>query len=236
MIKTTSLSVHYGQQAALQSISIHIQPGEIYCLLGANGAGKTTLINTLLGFVKPSQGEAFIGPYQVTQQAMLAKRLIAYIPEQVNLYPTLTGVENLAYFAKLATGESLAQSELLGLLSKSGLQHEACSRPVGTYSKGMRQKVGIAIALAKKAKALLLDEPTSGLDPSAAKEFSDLLTEASQSGVAVLTTTHDLFHAKQTGNRIGIMRQGQLIEECVSSSITYESLQTLYLEQMRVSA
>lgn len=167
---------------------------------------------------------------------MKARRLIAYIPEQVNLYPTLTGLENLAYFAKLATGESLSQSELLRLLCRSGLQLEAATRPVGTYSKGMRQKVGIAIALAKQAKALLLDEPTSGLDPSAAKEFADLLTEASQAGVAVLTTTHDLFHAKQTGSRIGIMRQGQLIEECVSSKITYESLQTLYLEQMRVSA
>src|SRR5690606_28962197 len=102
------------------------------------------------------------------------------------------GYENLRYFAALATGEKLPREDLLQLLSRAGLDRTAADRRVSTYSKGMRQKVGIAIALAKGAKALLLDEPTSGLDPSAANEFSNLMRQAAQSGVAVLTTTHDL--------------------------------------------
>ena len=136
------------------------------------------------------------------------------------------------YFAALATGEQQSQARLLALLNSVGLNEEAAIRRVSTYSKGMRQKVGIAIAMAKQAKAFLLDEPTSGLDPKAANEFSQLLKKAKDDGVAVLTTTHDLFHAKQTGTRIGIMKEGRLLIELLSADVSHSELEVLYLQHM----
>lgn len=118
------------------------------------------------------------------------------------------------------------------LLDEVGLEARAAEQRVSTYSKGMRQKVGIAIALAKGARALLLDEPTSGLDPQAANEFSQLLEKAREDGVAVLTTTHDLFHAKRTGTRVGIMKRGRLLADLMTSDLSHGDLESLYLQHM----
>jgi ABC-2 type transport system ATP-binding protein len=217
----------------LDKVSLSVAPGDIYCLLGANGAGKTTLVNLFLNFLQPTSGAVQIGKLDVVRQPLETKRLVAYIPEQVTLYGVLSGLENLAFFSSLATGERLSRARLLALLGAAGLPPQAADDKVATYSKGMRQKVGIAIALAKNAKALLLDEPTSGLDPSAANEFSELLVNASKDGVAVLTTTHDLSYAKQTGTRIGIMKKGRLVEELRSDDISHADLEALYLKHMR---
>lgn len=233
MLEAIAVKKQFGAKLALDDVSLNVQPGDIYCLLGANGAGKTTLINLFLNFIQPTSGQLLIDKHDVTAQPLETKRLLAYIPEQVNLYSQLSGVENLAFFTTLAIGEELPRERLLELLQAAGLPLQAADDRVGTYSKGMRQKVGIAIALAKNAKALLLDEPTSGLDPSAANEFSELLVNASRDGVAILTTTHDLFHAKQTGTRIGIMRRGQLVQELSSADVSHADLQALYLEHMR---
>jgi ABC-2 type transport system ATP-binding protein len=233
MLQTEALSKQFGATQALQAVTLRVDPGEIYCLLGANGAGKTTLVNVFLNFVAPSDGQALVGGLDVTREPLATKQLLAYIPEQVMLYGALSGLENLRYFAALATGRKPVRTELLSLLERAGLDATAAERRVATYSKGMRQKVGIAIALAKDAKALLLDEPTSGLDPKAAAEFSQLLRDARDRGVAVLTTTHDLFHAKQTGTRIGIMRQGQLVEQLHSHELSHADLEALYLEHMK---
>ncbi|QUS37784.1 ABC transporter ATP-binding protein [Tardiphaga alba] len=233
MLEAITVKKQFGAKCALDDVSLNVQPGDIYCLLGANGAGKTTLINLFLNFIQPTAGRLLINKRDVAAEPFETKRLLAYIPEQVNLYPQLSGVENLAFFATLAIGEELPRERLLELLQAAGLPLQAADDRVGTYSKGMRQKVGIAIALAKNAKALLLDEPTSGLDPSAANEFSELLVNASRNGVAILTTTHDLFHAKQTGTRIGIMRRGKLVQELNSADVSHADLQALYLEHMK---
>ena len=233
MLQATALSKHFGETRALDTVTLHVAPGDIYCLLGANGADKTTLINVFLNFLSPSAGTAQVNGRDVAAEPLQTKRDLAYIPEQVMLYGVLSGLENLDYFATLATGQKQSKERLLNLLSEVGLDKSAAARRVATYSKGMRQKVGIAIAMAKEAKALLLDEPTSGLDPSAASEFSQLLKKASQNGVAVLTTTHDLFHAKQTATRIGIMKRGQLVAELSSADITHSDLEALYLQHMR---
>jgi ABC-2 type transport system ATP-binding protein len=232
MLETIVLRKDFGTKRALDGITLRVDPGEIYCLLGANGAGKTTLINVFLNFLTPTSGEARINNLRVTDHALETKRYVAYIPEQVMLYSVLSGLENLRYFAALATGRQLSQSRLLSLLADVGLDEVAASRRVSTYSKGMRQKVGIAIALAKDARALLLDEPTSGLDPKAASEFSQLLRKASSDGVAVLTTTHDLFHAKQTGTRIGIMKEGRLVADLAGETLSHTDLESLYLRHM----
>lgn len=233
MLQTLALSKQFGATRALVSVSLTVEPGEIYCLLGANGAGKTTLVNVFLNFVDPSAGQALVDGMDVTREPLATKQCLAYIPEQVMLYGTLSGLENLRYFAALATGRQAARTGLLGLLAQAGLDASVADQRVATYSKGMRQKVGIAIALAKNAKALLLDEPTSGLDPKAAAEFAQLLREARDRGVAVLTTTHDLFHAKQNGTRIGIMRAGQLVAELRSDELSHADLEALYLEHMK---
>ena len=233
MLEAIGVTKEFGQHRALDDVSLHVDPGDIYCLLGANGAGKTTLINLFLDFHRPTSGTVRINGRDVSDDPVLTKRDIAYIPEQVMLYGMLTGLENLDYFAALATGERQSEDRLTALLAEAGLPADAVRRRVSAYSKGMRQKVGIAIALAKGAKALLLDEPTSGLDPSAANEFSQLLTRARENGVAVLTTTHDLFHAKQTGTRIGIMKRGRLMAELDSADVSHTDLEQLYLRHMQ---
>lgn len=234
MLETIGLSKHFGDKPALDAVTLRVEPGEIYCLLGANGAGKTTLINLFLNFVEPTAGEARIKDLDVTRHALETKRYIAYIPEQVMLYGVLSGLENLSYFAALATGRRQPRERLLALLDDVGLDKSAAEKRVSTYSKGMRQKVGIAIAMAKQAKALLLDEPTSGLDPKAAYEFSQLLRKAKDDGVAVLTTTHDLFYAKQTGTHIGIMKQGRLVAELDNDDLSHTGLEDLYLKHMKI--
>ena len=147
------------------------------------------------------------------------------------LYPSLTAVENLDYFSGIA-GKNLSTTALKETLQESGLQSEAFDQRISTFSKGMRQKVGIAIALAKEAKVLLLDEPTSGLDPKASNEFGLLLKKLKAKGVATLMATHDLFRANEVGTHIGIMRDGQLKREFVVEDIGLNELETFYLETM----
>lgn len=230
MLKAINLSKQYNGSTALHSLNLHILPGEIFCLLGANGAGKTTTINLFMGFAEPTSGEAFVNEINVAQKPHETKKLIAYIPENVMLYPTLTGLENLAYLSGLS-GATYSDSELVAFLQRAGLQKEAMKRRVGEYSKGMRQKVGIAIALAKHAKALFLDEPTSGLDPLASNEFSRLIRGlADTEGVAMLMATHDIFRAKEVGDRIGIMSAGHLANVVNAREITHSRVEELYME------
>jgi len=231
MLIATGLSKSYAGKVALHPLDLEIQAGEIFCLLGANGAGKTTTINLFLNFIQPSAGRATIGGLDVTQEPLASKQLLAYIPEQVMLYKNLTGIENLEYFTSLAGGKHTA-SELASFLHEAGLASADASKRVGNYSKGMRQKVGIAIAIAKRARALLLDEPTSGLDPKASNEFSALLKKLSESGAAILMATHDLFRAKETGTRVGIMKHGHLVATYATSELGHADLERIYLEHM----
>jgi len=229
MIEAINLTKSYKDQIALNNLNLTISEGEIFCLLGQNGAGKTTTINLFLGFIEPSAGKASINGLDVASNALETKKNVAYIPETVMLYPNLTGIENLKFFSSLA-GFHYGNEELSHYLSKAGLQTDAHNQRLSGYSKGMRQKVGIGNALAKKAKALLLDEPTSGLDPKAANEFSEILKELSKSGTAVLMATHDIFRAKEVANRIGIMKEGNLVSVIDASSISANELEALYLQ------
>lgn len=231
LLEARDLRKEYPGKLALRGLNLQIAPGEIFCLLGQNGAGKSTTINLFLGFIEPTAGAAFVGGLEVARNPLKIKEQLAYIPENVMLYPHLTGLENLALFSRL-TGFRYPETELLGYLDRAGLPAEAVRRRVGTYSKGMRQKVGIAIAVAKHAKVLLLDEPTSGLDPKASNEFSQLLTQLSQAGTAVLMATHDIFRAKEVGHRVGIMREGELVDVRPASALTAQELERLYLNYM----
>ena len=226
------MTKRFGSVVALDMLDLCVAAGEVFCLLGANGAGKTTTINLFLGFVTPTAGAALINGWDVADHAIETKRLVGYIPEQVAFYRNLTGLENLAFFASLAAGRDLRDDDLLPHLETAGLTPDAARRPVREYSKGMRQKVAVALALAKQSTVLLLDEPTSGLDPRASNEFSALIESLRARGVAVLMATHDLFRAKQSGTRLGIMRHGRLVETLHSDDIGHADLEQLYLAHM----
>jgi ABC-2 type transport system ATP-binding protein len=232
MLETSNLSKSFGGTVALDGLDLRVGPGEVFCLLGANGAGKTTTIHLFLGFLEPTAGSARIKGVDVRDEPIATKRWIAYVPEQVQLYRNLTGLENLAYFTALAADAEPDREALLEAMAAVDLDRAAADRRVATYSKGMRQKVGVAIALARKAEALLLDEPTSGLDPAAANEFSTLVRRLATDGVAVLMATHDLFRAKEVGHRVGIMKRGRLVETLDTASIDHAGLERIYLDHM----
>jgi ABC-2 type transport system ATP-binding protein len=229
MLTAQNLTKKYGEHTALNSLNMSIKEGEIFALLGQNGAGKTTTINLFLGFIEPTSGVATINGLSVKDHLFETKKYIAYIPETVMLYPNLTGIENLKFFSSLA-GFNYTNEQLQDFLSKAGLQENAHNNYLVGYSKGMRQKVGIAIALAKNAKVLLLDEPTSGLDPKASNEFSAILQELSANGTAILMATHDIFRAKEVANRIGIMKEGNLVSVNESRYFSANELEQLYLQ------
>ena len=229
MLIAENLSKTYGDYKALNNLNLKLNKGEIFALLGQNGAGKSTTINIFLGFVKPTEGAAKINGISVVDHPEETKKFIAYIPETVLLYPNLTGVENLKFFSSLA-GFDYDNEALTNFLSKAGLQSDAHHNRLGGYSKGMRQKVGIAIAIAKKAKILLLDEPTSGLDPKASNEFSEILKELASEETIIFMATHDIFRAKEVADRIGIMKRGNLISEINADEISANELEKLYLQ------
>ncbi len=208
--------VDYGERTILQGLDLAVNAGEIYALLGANGAGKTTTLSLLLGFVRPRSGQVRVqGVDPVTAPAQ-ARALIAYIPENVALYEHLSARENVAYLLELA-GQPAAAGAIGQALSAAGLDAAAHDRRVSGFSKGMRQKVAIALALARRVPALLLDEPTSGLDPQATAEFTRLLMQLRGQGVAILMVTHDLLGAVDVADRMGFIAGGRLVEEVAAS-------------------
>jgi ABC-2 type transport system ATP-binding protein len=228
VLQARQLGKQYNNVTALSNLNLSIYKGEIFCLLGQNGAGKTTTIQLFLGFIQPTSGHAFINGIEVLP-ANATTRQVAYIPEIVQLYGYLTGIENLDFFSRLA-GYRYSKNILSRFLEKSGLQTAAHNGRLSTYSKGMRQKVGIAIALAKNAAAIIMDEPTSGLDPKAVAEFTTTCKELAADGKAIFMATHDIFNAVNIATRIGIMKQGILIHTIEISEITATALQQLYLE------
>lgn len=232
MIKIQQVDKAFKDQKAIQNLSLEVKEGEILGLLGANGAGKSTTINLLLGFLNPDSGEVLIDGKNCFTQSVEVRNLIGYIPENVNLYPYLTGIENLDYFSKLA-GLQYSTAELQEFLTTCGLQADAHENKVATYSKGMRQKVGIAIAYAKKVKVFLLDEPASGLDPMASNELSVLLKKLASDGASILMASHDIFRVREVCDRIGILKRGQLVKEISSKEVSANELETLYLDFMK---
>ena len=231
ILEARGLTKRYGATLALDNLALSLGAGEILCLLGANGAGKTTTINLFLGFTVPSEGEALVAGRPVAQDPDAARALLGYVAEVVALYPSLTGAENLAFFARLA-GHEVDPARRDAILARLRFPAGAIDRPTGGYSKGMRQKLGLAIALMKGAKAILLDEPLSGLDPAAANDLVQVLRETAQGGTALLISTHDIFRAKDVAHRIGIMRNGRLVDMIDPADLSAGELEQLYLTHM----
>ncbi|MFE8645648.1 ABC transporter ATP-binding protein [Sphingomonas sp. NCPPB 2930] len=232
VLEARGLTVRRGPRVTLDALDLRVPAGCVYALLGGNGAGKTTTLNAFLGFVPAERGQALVAGIDASRQAQQARLRLAYLPENVALYPYLTGVENLRYFCMLSA-IALSRPECRALLRAGGLGEDAHDRRVSGYSKGMRQKVGLAIARARKASAMLLDEPTSGLDPAAAHAFAQSVRQARAEGMAVLMATHDLFNALQVADHIGILREGRLVADIAARDVDHGELERIYLHHAR---
>lgn len=211
-IEISDLRVERGAKVVLHDLSLTVKAGEIFALLGGNGAGKSTTLSTLLGFLKPSAGQVMVAGIDPATDAEAARHKIAYLPENVALYEHLSARENVDYFLTLA-GENHSSDEIEAAFDAAGLQVEARSRTLSGFSKGMRQKVAIALAVVRQVPVLLLDEPTSGLDPRATADFNSLLATLKARGTAILMVTHDLLGAADCADRIGFLDAGQIVEE-----------------------
>lgn len=218
---------------ALDHLSLEVKEGEIFCLLGANGAGKTTTINLFLNFIDPTDGSAQINGIDVAKDPLEAKKYVSYVSENVMLYGNFTARQNLDFFAKLGGKTNLTKDDYYMEMRKVGLQEEAFEMKLKNFSKGMRQKLGITIAIIKDAPNILLDEPTSGLDPKAAAEFVKILKGLRGKGKAILMCTHDIFRAKEIADRVGIMKEGRLVMLRDREEFLEEDLEKIYLDYMQ---
>lgn len=219
-------------QIAVNEVSFTVKEGEIYAMLGGNGAGKTTTINIFLNLIEPTSGEIYINNIPAEKKPLEAKKHVAFVSENVMLYPDFTALQNLDFFAKLAGKNDYTKEDYKTVLTRVGLQSDAFNKKLRGFSKGMRQKCGIAIAILKDAPVILLDEPTSGLDPKAGMEFTKLLYDLKEEGKAILMSTHDIFRAKDIADTIGIMNQGNLVIQMDRSQFENEDLEKLYVEYM----
>ena len=210
LLVADNLTVSRGGRQVLDSVSFSVDKGDVFALLGGNGAGKSTTLLTLLGLVTPTSGEARINGKRVQDNLAEIRRMAAYLPESGNLYPHLTARENLDYFLALA-GVARSSSDVELALDKVALASEARGRRLAGYSKGMRQKVAIALAILRDTPLLLLDEPTSGLDPVAVDEFNALISAMSEEGTTVMMVTHDVYGVCHVARRVGLLRHGKLV-------------------------
>ncbi|MEJ2410323.1 MAG: ATP-binding cassette domain-containing protein [Novosphingobium sp.] len=206
----------YGGRSILNGLNFNVAAGEIHALLGGNGAGKTTTLNIFLGFLKPQQGEVRVCGIDAVAAPDEARRQIAYIPENVALYEHLSAVENADYLLALS-GERHMPGTIKDAFAAAGLQENAWGQRLSGFSKGMRQKVAIAVALLRQVPVLLLDEPTSGLDPRATADFNALVAQVRDRGTAILMVTHDLLSAADVADHIVFLEGGRVINDVAAS-------------------
>jgi ABC-2 type transport system ATP-binding protein len=221
-ISTAGLTKRYGHTVALDALDLTVQPGEVYGYLGPNGAGKTTTIRLLLGLHRPSAGHATIFGVDAWSAPVDAHRRLAYVPGEPFLWPALTGAETLAYLARLHGDSDGAYGELLVERFKLDVD-----KKVRALSKGNRQKVQLIAAFATRADLLILDEPTTGLDPLMEMAFRETVLEAKQRGQTVFLSSHILSEVEALCDRVGILREGRLVDEGTLGELRHLAAQTI---------
>ena len=212
IIRTEGLSKSYGEKQAVCGLDLEIRRGEIFGLLGPNGAGKTTTTLMLLGLTEPTSGNAYIDGKDCTRDAVEIKRTVGCLPDQVGFYADLTGRENLRFTGRLNGLDPDTIEERAGeLLEKVGLE-AAADQKTGGYSRGMRQRLGIADVLMKDPRVVIMDEPTLGLDPEGVRELMRLIRDlAKEDGRTILISSHQLYQVQQICDRVGLFVDGRLI-------------------------
>lgn len=233
-IEARNLRVERGGREILKGMSFCVNPGQIYALLGGNGAGKSTTLLSCLGFLTPSAGQLLIGGLSPSIHPDAVRKNIAYVPESAALYGHLSAYENLMYFLRLAQRPSTTAA-LDDALTRVGLDKQARGQKLSQYSKGMRQKVALALALLRDTHILLLDEPTSGLDPVATDDFHRQVRLLADAGKAILMVTHDRLGACEIADRIGLLHEGELLGELsgvAGAPIDAAAIQTLFSQSI----
>lgn len=208
----------YGSHKVLDGLDLAVPAGHITALLGGNGAGKSTTLSCLLGFAKPDSGRVEICGIDPALDPHGARSQIAYLPENVALYDHLTAIENARYLLALSDDDS-GRDAVCAAFAAAGLQERAWDQRLGAFSKGMRQKVAIAVALLREVPVLLLDEPTSGLDPRAAADFNQLVAAVRERGTAVLMVTHELLGATDIADTIAFLEGGRIVETIEANTV-----------------
>lgn len=207
------LSYRYPQsRKGVFDVELTVERGEVYGLVGANGAGKTTLIHLLLGFLQPLSGKVLIEGKALADDWVEARRSTAFVPEISRLYPTLSALQVLSFFDGLM-GRDRRLPDYAAVLRRLGFPADALRQPIARCSKGMRQKVVVALGILKDADLFLLDEPTAGLDLASAKELYQVLGDLAAEGKAVLLSSHDALAFSQVASRIGVLQEGRLVLE-----------------------
>ncbi|TQV70581.1 ABC transporter ATP-binding protein [Exilibacterium tricleocarpae] len=230
------LCVERGGQRVLDDVSFNVGKGEVFALLGGNGAGKSTTLLTFLGFIAPSSGSVTLNGAVVHEHRATVHQQTAYLPESARLYPHLSARENLNYFLSLAS-VSCPDDEIEQALDAVSLAAEARSKRLSDYSKGMRQKVAIALAILRKTPVLLLDEPTSGLDPVAIDEFNAILIALAEKGTTILMVTHDVYGACHVARRVGLLQRGHMVgifEASKNGEISAEEVHRIFVDHQRL--
>lgn len=226
IIELVELTKRYGEQTAVDRLTLTVYRGEIFGLLGPNGAGKSTTILMMLGLAEPTSGTVTVCGINSTRQPLLVKRKVGYLPDDVGFYEDMSGLENLLYTARLnglsrKAGLERAQS----LLERVGLG-EAADKKAGKYSRGMRQRLGLADVLIKNPEVIILDEPTLGIDPEGVREFLQLIRQLSRDeGITVLLTSHHLHQVQQICDRVGLFVAGRMLAEGDIHSLSQQLFQ-----------
>ncbi|MEE9441897.1 MAG: ABC transporter ATP-binding protein [candidate division Zixibacteria bacterium] len=217
---------------ALDHINFSVNPGQIFVMLGGNGSGKTTAINLFFNFIEPTEGEALVNGIASHKDPLAVKNLMSFVSENVMLYSNFTALQNLDFFAKLGGKNDCTRDDYSKVLLRVGLEEEVHDKRLRGFSKGMRQKCGIAIAILKGAPIILLDEPTSGLDPKAGFEFIRLLSQLRDEGKTILMSTHDIFRAWEVADTIAIMKEGRIIMQKPAAELAGQDLEDVYMRYM----
>lgn len=212
IIRTEGLTKRYGDKAAVSDLNLEIRRGEIFGLLGPNGAGKTTTTLMLLGLTEPTEGKAWIEEKDCTRESIEVKRMVGYLPDNVGFYSDMTGRENLRYTGRLnGLPEKVIEERIENLLEKVGMTY-AADKKTGTYSRGMKQRLGIADVLMKDPKVVIMDEPTLGIDPEGMHQLMQLIRRlAEEDGRTILISSHQLYQIQQICDRVGLFVDGKLI-------------------------
>lgn len=234
-LEADGLEQRYGSRTVLRGLNFSVRAGEIYALLGGNGAGKSTTLNLFLGLAAPTAGAARVCGVAASEDPTAARSRIAYVPENVALYEHLTARENIDYLLILARADT-DPAVISEALYAVGLARDAWDRRLSSFSKGMRQKVAIALAIARRVPVLMLDEPTTGLDPRATADFNSLLRTARARGVATLMVTHDLLGASEVADRIGFLAEGRIEVELAAEGLERFDVRALHQRYARAGA
>lgn len=209
-VRLKGVSKRYGDTVAVKDLDLEIAAGEVFGVLGPNGSGKTTTILMVLGLTEPDGGEISVLGLDPRRQPLSVKRQVGYLPDAIGFYDELSGRENLRYTARLNGMEpTLTEARIADALARIGLSN-AADRPVGGYSRGMRQRLGLADLLLKQPSLVILDEPTLGLDPRAADEFLDLIVNLKGEGVTVMLSSHLLHQVQSVCDRVGLFSAGEM--------------------------